>query len=106
MGVQLGQSGKYGVKPNFTGAQPSQSAAIFDGWHISQSNNCLAHDNFSQLRNPLFPLRVLAALSLVFQSACSPSADPGLSQAQQDKGTSELEMSAEQLVQGLRVTQK
>ena len=106
MGVQLGQSGKYGVKPNFTAAQPSQSAAIFDGGHISQGNNCLGPDNFSQFRKTPFPPGVLAALSLVFQSACSPSADPGLSQAQQDKGTSELEMTAEQLVQGLRVTHK
>ena len=106
MGVQLGQSGKYGVKPNFTGAQPSQSAAIFDGWHISQSNNCLAHDNFSQLRNTLFPLRVLAALSLVFLSARSPSTNQGLSQAQKNNGTIELVMTAEQLVQRLRVTQK
>ena len=34
------------------------------------------------------------------------AADQGLSQAQQNKGTIELEMTAEQLVQGLRVTQK
>ena len=86
MGVQLGQSGKYGVKPIFIGGQPSQSAAIFDSGHIYQIKNCLGPDNFSKFRTPLFFLRVLAALSLVFLSACSPSANETRDKAVELKG--------------------